>query len=84
MRQEKTESDKTQLHLKLKELSAKWGKKAGMKNVELDSFIISVTKYDDLVEIWHDPTWKKEDFTKAHILFFERGSEYDYVLKLFE
>jgi hypothetical protein len=84
MRQEKTESDKTQLHLKLKELSAKWGKKAGMKNVELDSFIISVTKYDDLVEIWHDTTWKKEDFAKAHILFFEGGSDYDYVPKLFE
>lgn len=86
MRQEKTywTSDKTQLHERLVKLSKEWGQKAGLKNVELDSFIISATPYDELVQYYGDGNWSKEEFTEKHILFFEQTGEYTYVKRLFD
>jgi len=86
MRQEKTywTSDKAQLHERLAKLSIEWRKKAGLKNVELDSFIISATPYDELREYYADGKWSKQQFANAHILFFDKNDKYSYTTKLFE
>lgn len=85
MRQEKTywTSDKARLHARLRDLSKVLGEKAGLKNVILDSFIISATPYDDLRKYYGDESWSKQVFADRHILFFERGDSYDYVPRLF-
>jgi len=85
MKQEKTywTSDKTRLHERLAKLSKEWGEKAGLKNVELDSYIISATPYDELVEYYGDGNWTKKQFAEKHILFFERTGLLDYLIKLF-
>lgn len=85
MRQEKTywTSDKAKLHEHLAVLSQKWGQKAGLKNIELDSFIISATPYDELVQYYGDGNWGKEQFLDKHILFFEQTEEYSYAGRLF-
>jgi len=85
MKQEKTywTSDKTRLHERLAKLSKGWGEKAGLKNVELDSYIISATPYDELREYYGDGTWSREQFSMKHILFFERSIQYDYVASFF-
>jgi len=85
MKQEKTywTSDKTRLHERLAKLSKEWGEKAGLKNVELDSYIISATPYDELVEYYGDGNWTKKQFAEKHILFFERTNLVDYLVDLF-
>ncbi|HUU20065.1 MAG TPA: DEAD/DEAH box helicase family protein [Sedimentisphaerales bacterium] len=85
MRQEKTywTSDKAQLHERLAKLSKEWGQKTGLKNVELDSFIISATTYDELREYYGDGNWTKKQFADKHVLFFERNKNYDYLGMLF-
>jgi hypothetical protein len=72
--------DKAKLHERLAELSVAWGKKAGLKGVVLDSFIISATPYRTLRDYYADGTWTRQDFTDRHILFFENA---DYVKTLF-
>ena len=86
MRQEKTywTSDKARLHERLRKLAEEWGSKANLKNITLDSFIISATDYDELREYYGDGNWSKQQFSEKHILFFPRSEEYDYVVKLFE
>ena len=69
-------SDKAQLHKRLADLSAAWGKKAGLKNVALDSFIISATPYDELRGYYGDGTWSRSRFADAHILFFDASPAY--------
>jgi len=64
-------------------LSKEWGEKAGLKNVELDSYIISATPYDELVEYYGDGNWTKKQFAEKHILFFERTNLVDYLVDLF-
>jgi hypothetical protein len=85
MRQEKAywTDDKARLHERLRALSGSWGKKAGLKNVVLDSFIISATPYDELRDHYPDGPWSKQRFAQAHILFFEDGTAHDYVAGLF-
>ncbi len=84
MLKEKTywSSDKTQFHERLKSLAEAWGAKAGLKNVALDSFIVSATPYDTLRDYYGDGAWSKQKFADCHILFLERTSDYDYVAKL--
>jgi len=72
--------DKARLHERLAELSEEWGKKAGIKNVVLDSFIISATPYRTLRDYCGDSPWSVQDFTDRHILFFDNA---DYVKTLF-
>jgi type III restriction/modification enzyme restriction subunit len=85
MRQEKTywTSDKTRLHERLQILAEEWGTKVKIKTIELDSFIISATNYDELREYYGDGNWNKQQFADKHILFFERINGYDYIEKLF-
>jgi len=83
MRYEKAHwaSDKARLHERLQELSMTWGAKMGLKNVVLDSFIISATPYDDLREHYPDGNWTKDEFAERHILFPK--SDCDYLGPLF-
>ena len=85
MRQEKTywTSDKARLHERLKKLSKEWGKKARLKNVTMDSFIISATPYVDLKPLYADGIWSMKQFADAHILFFEQTDDYYYIENLF-
>jgi len=85
MRHEKTywTSDKARLHERLAELSEVWGRKAKLKNITLDSFIISATPYEELRDYYGDGTWSRKQFSMKHILFFEHSSEYDYVEIMF-
>jgi len=50
-----------------------------MKNVALDSFIVSATPYEDLRRRYDDGTWDRKRFAEAHILFPERHDDYDYI-----
>lgn len=82
MRYEKTywTSDKARLHERLAGLSHEWGAKLGLRNVTLDSFIVSATPYDELRE-YYGTGWGQEKFTKSHILFEQ--SEEGYCQHLF-
>ncbi len=71
--------DKAQLHETLLKLSEELKKRTKLKNVSLDSYIVSVTPYDKLKKVYDDGSWNWEKFTNAHILFFERNERYDYV-----
>ncbi len=73
-------SDKARLHERLAKLSKDWGEKAGLKNIALDSFIISATPYSLLQQYYGTGNWSLEQFANAHILFFEND---DYPAKLF-
>ena len=54
--------EKVQLHERLHELSREIAKRSGKRNVQLDSFIVSATKYEDLRENYDDGTWTRDDF----------------------
>ena len=75
--------EKAQLHERLPELAEGIGERSGREDVALDAYIISATSYDDLVQRYDDGTWDRARFAEKHILFPERGSEYDYMKKLF-
>ena len=53
--------------------------RSGNLEVELDSFIVSATKYEDLWKHYDDGSWTKADFAAKHILFQESGDEYNYI-----
>ena len=76
-------SDKTQLHKRLRHLSEEWGAKAKLKNITLDSFIISATPYDKLRDYYGEGKWSLQQFAQAHILFFNPGDGSNFVEKLF-
>jgi hypothetical protein len=85
MRQEKAywTSGKARLHERLRDLSKAWAEKTGLKNVVLDSFVISATPYDELRDYYGDSKWAVQDFADKHILFFEPRPGYAYVSALF-
>lgn len=57
--------------------------RSARQHVTLDSYIISLTPYDDLRKRYGDGSWDREQFAAAHILFMERHGEYDYLARLF-
>jgi len=61
-------SAKAKLHENLAGLSQKINKRKGLKNIELDSYIISQTKFDVERKRWD---CDKKRFTEFHILFKE-------------
>jgi len=71
-------NEKARLHESLPNLAKAMGTRANLKNVALDSFIISATPYEDLRKKY-EGSWDKKRFAEAHILFPERDSEYDYL-----
>lgn len=82
MRHEKSYSqdDRARLHEELKKLEADLHERTKTKNISLDSYIISATKYDDLKPHYGEGDWSKDKFTEHHILFFED----DYLPLIFE
>ena len=72
--------DKAKLHEFLGQLVKEAiGYRAGLKNVILDSYIVSATPYEDLRTRYDDGTWDKKRFAEAHILFPERNRNCDYI-----
>ena len=74
------QDDKAQLHEHLPGLAAQIAERSTEQNVELDSFIVTSTSYDDLKKRYTG--WTKEDFADKHILFQIRDGEYDYVERI--
>lgn len=60
-------------------LGNEMAKRSGIKEVTLDSYIVSATSYHDLKIKYEDGSWNRERFSEAHILFQERNPEYDYI-----
>ena len=81
MRNEKAyvHSDKAKLHEELPGLAREISARSGNTEVQLDSFIISATRYEDLRQHYDDGTWSKDDFTTKHILFQESSNGYNYI-----
>lgn len=77
-------SDKTTLHERLCELSKSWAKKTELKNISLDSYIISATPYEKLRPYYGGGTWSRGDFISKHILFPDPPADVDYLKPLFE
>ena len=74
---------KARLHERLPALAKDIGDRSGRRDIALDAYIISATPYDDLYQRYDDGTWDRERFAEKHILFQERGPEYDYMKLLF-
>ena len=70
--------DKAKLHKSLPELAEAMCRRTGIKDVTLDSFIVSATSFDDLRKRYDDGSWDRRKFADAHILFPDRTEDYDY------
>lgn len=68
--------EKIQLHKEIKKLE----KALNNPNLILDSYILSITPYDELIKGLTKPP-KKEYFIKEHVLFLEDESCLDYIFK---
>ena len=71
--------DKAQLHERLPDLSKEIAKRSGHRKVQLDSFIISATRYADLPTHYGGEKWTRDDYEARHILFQESGKATDYI-----
>ena len=71
--------EKARLHERLPELASEIASRSSNPDVQLDSFIVSATSYQDLSDYYDNGKWSKEDFAAKHILFQDRDTEYDYV-----
>ena len=70
---------KARLHERLPELAEAIARRTKLKNVTLDSFIVSATPYEDLRMRYDDGSWDWTRFAEKHVLFPERGEDYDYL-----
>ncbi len=71
--------EKAQLHERLPELARDIAGRSGNLEVQLDSFIVSATGYEDLWKHYDNGNWTKADFAAKHILFQESGDGYSYI-----
>ena len=71
--------EKAQLHERLPELARDIAGRSGNMEVQLDSFIVSATEYEDLRKHYDNGTWTRDDFAAKHILFQESSDEYNYI-----
>jgi len=77
--------DKARLHESLPELARAMSARTNLKNVALDSFIVSYTPYEDLRVKYGDGTWDRGRFSAHHVLFQqERNEEYDYIMHILQ
>ena len=53
-----------------------------LEGVDLDSYMVSMTPFQDSRKKYGDGTWDKKRFAEAHILFPERDEEYDYLMNM--
>ena len=75
--------EKARLHERLPALAMEIAARSTRKQILLDSFIISATEFQDLYKRYDDGTWDRGKFAVKHILFPERGPEYDYMKLIF-
>ncbi len=75
--------EKATLWERLRELEKEIGRRSGRQDITLDSYIVSVTPYDDLCKCYDDGSWDRDKFAKHHILFQERNQDYDYFRMIF-
>ena len=76
--------DRARLHERLPELSREIAGRPGTPNVQLDSFIVSATTYEDLRIRYDDGTWTRDAFAAKHILFQEPGQTPDYIKQILQ
>ena len=76
--------DKAQLHERLPELARKTASRSGNPKVQLDSYIISATKFQDLKDSYDNGKWTEDDFAAKHILFQEPEIGYNYIEKILQ
>ena len=75
--------EKASLWERLRELEKEIGRRSGRQDISLDSYIISVTPYDELCKRYDDGSWDRDKFAKHHNLFQERYQDCDYLRKIF-
>ncbi len=75
--------EKARLHERLPALAEEIGRRSGRTCITLDAFIISATPFQDLYQHYDDGTWDRAKFAEKHILFPERGPDYNYMSILF-
>jgi hypothetical protein len=71
--------EKARLHEYLRTLSQQLPPPSNGWTVELDSYLVSATPFDELRERYDDGTWDRAKFAQHHILFPERNGGYDYL-----
>ncbi|GLW60406.1 type III restriction endonuclease subunit R [Hydrogenophilus thermoluteolus] len=74
--------EKARLHERLRDLALEIAQRSGRQDVSLDAFILSATPFDELRPRYGDGKWKRATFAENHILFMERGDEYNYIAKI--
>lgn len=74
-------SEKVRLHHRMRELTAELGRKPGMATVTLDLYIVSQTPFENLAKRYGGK-WDRRRFAAHHILFPERGPDYDYLAEI--
>ena len=76
--------DKARLHRKLADLTQEINRRDGIHNVTLDSYIISVTPFEELRLRYDDGEWDKDRFAaEAHILF-RQGQDPAYLRQILQ
>ena len=63
-------------------LAAALASRTTLKNVTLDSFIVSATPYEELRTRYDDGTWDRARFDERHILFREQSAPYAHVARI--
>ena len=76
--------EKAMLHERLPELAREIASRSGNPNVQLDSFIVSATSYQDLREYYDNGEWTKDDFAAKHILFREHDGDHAYLAQILQ
>jgi hypothetical protein len=71
--------DKARLHEALPKLEQEIADRSEIKNVRLDSFIVSATPFEDLRLFYDDGMWDLRRFAEKHILFPIRNAQYNYI-----
>ena len=75
--------EKARLHERLPELAREIASRSGNPKVQLDSFIISATRFEDL-QARYDGTWTRDEFAAKHILFQEPGQAPNYIKQILQ
>ena len=75
--------EKARLHERLPELARAIAERSGNSEVELDSYVVSATKYEDLRQRY-EGKWTRGDFAAKHILFQEPGQGPDYIRQILQ
>mgnify|MGYP001580980989 FL=1 len=78
MEEHPSTNPKVDLHKRLQAQASDALKRSKVKNLTLDSFVVSATLYDDLRKK-HGLEWDKQKYADAHILFFGDGKDNAYL-----